>query len=110
MFLLKFVIISIALVSNYVVGFRILALLPHPGYSHFKMFHPIVRKLADIGHNVTVFSHFPDNTAPSNYIDVPMSGSLLTNGLEFGVSLFNNVVINERVTKCDSTVKKNYIG
>lgn len=97
MILLKFVIITIALMHNYAVGFRILALLPHPGYSHFKMFHPIVRKLADIGHNVTVFSHFPDNTAPSNYIDVPMFGSLLTNGLEFGVSLIKIIIV---ITKC----------
>lgn len=51
---------------------KILGLFPHPGLSHFHFFHPIMRGLAEKGHDVTVISHFSDNNAPQNYKDVPL--------------------------------------
>lgn len=51
---------------------KILGLFPHPGLSHFHFFHPIMRGLAEKGHDVTVISHFSDNNAPQHYKDVPL--------------------------------------
>lgn len=65
---------------------NILGLFPHPGLSHFHFFHPILRGLADAGHDVTVVSHFPDKNAPDNYVDMPLTKTtLLTNSVNLEV-------------------------
>lgn len=56
--------------SSPVQSLRILGLFPHPGLSHFHFFHPIMRALADAGHDVVVVSHFPDKNSPDNYEDL----------------------------------------
>lgn len=56
-----------------VYSLRILGLVPTPGISHFKFFHPILRSLSDAGHDVTVYGYFSDKDAPSNYKDVDLS-------------------------------------
>ncbi|XP_036346705.1 UDP-glucosyltransferase 2-like, partial [Rhagoletis pomonella] len=62
---------------------KILGLFPHPGYSHFRFFHPIMRGLAEKGHDVTVISHFPDENPPQQYRDLPLTGQkILTNSIE----------------------------
>lgn len=67
---------------------RVLGLFPHPGVSHFHFFHPIMRGLADAGHDITVVSHFPDKNAPPNYKDLSLSEtSLLTNSVDLAVSV-----------------------
>lgn len=45
-------------------GLNILGLFPHPAISHFKFFHPIMRRLAESGHTVDVVSTFPDAQPP----------------------------------------------
>lgn len=62
-----------------VQSLRILGLFPHPGLSHFHFFHPIMRALADAGHDVVVVSHFPDKNSPDNYEDLrlPMTEMLM---------------------------------
>ncbi|XP_035916501.1 UDP-glucosyltransferase 2-like isoform X2 [Anopheles stephensi] len=61
-------------------GYRILGLFPHPGLSHFKVFHPIMRSLANDGHHVTVVSYFPDDDPLPNYHDLRFEGQeILTN-------------------------------
>nr|XP_040238054.2 UDP-glucosyltransferase 2-like [Anopheles coluzzii]XP_040238055.2 UDP-glucosyltransferase 2-like [Anopheles coluzzii] len=61
-------------------GYRILGLFPHPGLSHFKVFHPIMRGLANDGHHVTVLSYFPDSEPVPNYHDLRFEGQeVLTN-------------------------------
>lgn len=68
---------------------RILGLFPHPGVSHFHFFHPILRGLAERGHEVTVISHFPDKSPPVGYHDVPLTGlDTLTNSVDLKVSFF----------------------
>ncbi|XP_004533721.1 UDP-glucuronosyltransferase 2B19 [Ceratitis capitata] len=52
---------------------KILGLFPHPGISHFHFFHPIMRGLAEKGHDVTVISHFPDKSPPARYKDLPLT-------------------------------------
>lgn len=74
---------------------KILGLFPHPGLSHFHFFHPIMRGLAEKGHDVTVISHFPDKNASQNYKDVPLSKmDTLTNAVDLKVSSQTNVFIN----------------
>lgn len=55
-------------------GHRILGLFPHPGISHFQFFHPIMKALAEAGHEVTVVSHFPSKEVIENYRDEPLKG------------------------------------
>lgn len=66
---------------------KILGLFPHPGVSHFHFFHPIMRGLAERGHEVTVLSHFPDKSPPIGYTDVPLTGrETLSNSVDLKVS------------------------
>lgn len=66
---------------------KVLGLFPYPGVSHFYFFHPIMRGLAEKGHDVTVVSHFPDKSAPPNYIDVPLpKTNTFANGVDLAVS------------------------
>ncbi|XP_053696923.1 UDP-glycosyltransferase UGT5-like [Sabethes cyaneus] len=61
--------------------YRILGLFPHPGLSHFKVFQPIMRELAQAGHQVSVASYFPNLDDPHpNYTDYTFEGQkILTN-------------------------------
>lgn len=65
---------------------KILGLFPHPGISHFHFFHPILRGLAERGHEVTVVSHFPDKSPPIGYTDLPLTGmDTLANSVDLKV-------------------------
>lgn len=48
-------------------GSRILGLFPFPGISHYQFFHPVMKALAEAGHEVTVVSHFPEKEPIDNY-------------------------------------------
>uniref|UniRef100_A0A0A1WL71 UDP-glucuronosyltransferase n=1 Tax=Zeugodacus cucurbitae TaxID=28588 RepID=A0A0A1WL71_ZEUCU len=67
-----------------VAGGRILGLFPHFGYSHFKVFFPLLRTLAEHGHQVTVVTHIkaPDNTT-SNYQELLLAGQKTINLVTF---------------------------
>lgn len=64
---------------------RILGLFPHPGLSHFHFFHPIMRLLAEAGHDVTVVSQFKNNPPMENYKDELLTDN--SDGLVNAVSL-----------------------
>lgn len=81
--LLNLLTIFITLTDSY----RILGLFPHPAISHFRVFEPILKGLAAKGHQLTVFSYFPQKTNISNYLDVRLPGSILTEGIDFEVRL-----------------------
>lgn len=53
---------------------NILAFLPTFAKSHYGAFQPLLKELAERGHNVTVVSHFTLKDPPPNYhhIDVSM--------------------------------------
>ncbi|XP_049309941.1 UDP-glucosyltransferase 2-like [Bactrocera dorsalis] len=62
---------------------KILGLFPHPAISHFHFFHPIMRGLAEKGHDVTVLSHFPDKSPTARYRDLPLTRhETLTNSVD----------------------------
>lgn len=65
---------------------RILGLFPHPAISHFRFFEPILRGLADAGHDMTVVGLFKYENAPANYKDISMPGEILTNAIGLQVS------------------------
>lgn len=66
--------IALLLICCATDGHRILGLFPHPGVSHFHFFHPVMKALAEAGHEVTVVSHFPSKEKIANYKDEPLKG------------------------------------
>jgi hypothetical protein len=84
---------------------RILGLFPHQGRSHFTFFHPIMRALAEAGHEVTVVSEFPIKEPIENYHDEALptdasSGMLnaVTLDVSFAIALIKQ--INQVATLC----------
>lgn len=70
-------------------GLKILGLFPHPAISHYQFFQPIMRGLAEAGHDVTVISHFPDKSPPAHYKDLVLpSANTLMNTVDLQVSMF----------------------
>ncbi|KAG5676848.1 hypothetical protein PVAND_006655 [Polypedilum vanderplanki] len=90
-FLLNFIIILCILLALPVNCHRILGLFPHPGHSHFQFFHPIMKALAERGHEVTVVSEFPNKEPLENYHD-----EILTNQ---GTGLLNFVSLDNFKTQ-----------
>ena len=70
---LSIVILAIFTV-HYVQPARILGLFPHPGKSHQMVFDPLMRALAERGHDVTVASFFPIKDPPAIYTSVSLEG------------------------------------
>lgn len=71
-----------------VLSSRILGLFPHTGKSHQMVFEPLLRRLAERGHHVTVVSFFPLKNPPANYTDISLEG-IAGLGLEsFDLSYF----------------------
>lgn len=77
------------IIDNQSNAYRILGLFPHPAISHYRVFEPILIGLAEAGHNVTVFSHFPSKVVRTNFTDVLMPGEILTAGIDFSVRYFD---------------------
>ena len=80
--IVQYYLLSTLALSQVINGANILAIFQHPGFSHFKVFHPIMRGLAAKGHQVTVASYFPDKHPLENYKDLAMNIS------EFGHPVF----------------------
>lgn len=80
---------------------KILAVLPHQGFSHHMVYLPILRELANIGHDVTVISNFP-STHP-NITDISILGSVpLSNNKASITELFtstNNVYFSINIVR-----------
>lgn len=71
----KFLVLVLCLVLDSNSAYRILGIFPHTGYSHFAMFKPLLQALAERGHEVTVYSHFPLKREVDNYVDVSLEGT-----------------------------------
>lgn len=81
-----FILFGILQILSPTNGLKILGLFPHPGHSHFFVFQPVMRALADAGHDVTIVSHFPEKNPPKNYKDLPLTGiHELTSGIDLKV-------------------------
>ena len=69
--LVAIVILALSELLTLANGLRVLGIFPHPAVSHFNAFRPILKGLADAGHDVTVLSHFPDKRSEGlNYHDI----------------------------------------
>nr|AEW43139.1 UDP-glycosyltransferase UGT46A3 [Helicoverpa armigera] len=69
---------------------RILGLFPHTGKSHQMVFDPLLKALAERGHDVTVVSFFPIKDPPANYTTVSLEG-IAALGLEtIDLAYFDN--------------------
>ncbi|XP_031787545.1 UDP-glucuronosyltransferase 2B15-like isoform X1 [Nasonia vitripennis] len=68
-------------------GLRILGLFPFQSKSHFAMAGNLMRGLAERGHQVDVYSHFPLKQPIPNYKDYSLAGTLpdLMNNLTYQV-------------------------
>nr|ASX93998.1 UDP-glycosyltransferase UGT46D1 [Zygaena filipendulae] len=87
---LYFLITAIFTLSREVDAARILGLFPHTGKSHQMAFEPLLHKLAERGHHVTVASFFPSKNPPANYTDISFEG-LTELGLEtYDLSLYED--------------------
>ncbi|CAD0199656.1 unnamed protein product [Chrysodeixis includens] len=71
---MHFLLIVFTIFAGACESYRILALLPYTGKSHFMVFEPIVDELARRGHHVTVVSFFPSATPRENRRDVSLVG------------------------------------
>ncbi|XP_037812919.1 UDP-glycosyltransferase UGT5-like [Lucilia sericata] len=59
---------------------RILGIFPHFGYSHFKVFYPLLRNLAEKGHNLTVITYIKAPSLPNdNYNELILKGMNVMN-------------------------------
>ncbi|CAH2232696.1 jg5321 [Pararge aegeria aegeria] len=97
---------AILALSNYVHSARILGLFPHTGKSHQMVFEPLLRKLAERGHHVTVASFFPLKNPPANYTDISFEG-IATLGLEsFDLNWYENPDIILRLPMIGRLVKQ----
>ncbi|XP_034240866.1 UDP-glucuronosyltransferase 2B15-like isoform X2 [Thrips palmi] len=53
---------------------RVLGLFPLPAHSHFLMFKALAEGLVESGHEVVLFSPFPNKKAVANWTDIDTSG------------------------------------
>lgn len=73
---------------------RILALFPITGKSHWLMEERLMVKLAERGHHVDIYTHFPTKNPPKNYNQYSLEGSLqiaVNNITADNVTNFGNV-------------------
>ncbi|XP_038214689.1 UDP-glucosyltransferase 2-like isoform X1 [Zerene cesonia] len=69
-----FTVYAVIAFLSYVHGARILGLFPHTGKSHHMVFEPLLKKLAERGHQMTVASFFPLKNPPANYTEISFEG------------------------------------
>ncbi|KAJ4434828.1 hypothetical protein ANN_23399 [Periplaneta americana] len=70
------VVLCLAAISSVSLTARILALFNYNARSHFIMFEPLLRGLANRGHEVFVVGHFPQKTPIPNYTDINVQDSI----------------------------------
>ncbi|XP_065357950.1 UDP-glycosyltransferase UGT5 [Calliphora vicina] len=59
---------------------QILGIFPHFGYSHFKVFYPLLHNLSERGHNVTVITYIKATDLPKgNYEELILEGMEVVN-------------------------------
>lgn len=64
---------------------KVLGLFPFASFSHFLFFKPVLRDLANKGHEVTVVGYFPWKDAPTNYHDIVIPGDLVGGSVDLQV-------------------------
>lgn len=73
---LKVLVVLFVCFTQCIDGLRILALFPLNGKSHFVMCEALSKALAEKGHQVDVYGHFPLKKSIPNYKDFSLEGTL----------------------------------
>ncbi|XP_023955103.2 UDP-glucosyltransferase 2-like isoform X2 [Bicyclus anynana] len=89
----------VIILSSYVHGARILGLFPYTGRSHQMVFEPLLRKLAERGHHVTVATFFPLKSPPANYTEITLEGIADLRLSNFDLSVYENFGIIDNIPK-----------
>lgn len=58
--------------TNCVQCYNILAIFPDPSRSHFMVFEPLLKSLAEKGHSLTVISYYPQRKPLDGYRDISL--------------------------------------
>ena len=66
-------VLFVSVLFNEVLTLNILGVFPYQGKSHFYVFAPYLRELANRGHNLTVISYFPQEKPIENYHDLSLT-------------------------------------
>ncbi|XP_014286425.1 UDP-glycosyltransferase UGT4 [Halyomorpha halys] len=67
---MKLILITLLCTAAAACGSNILVVMPFPTYSHMNAFLPIIKELANRGHNVTTVSPYPLKKPIPNYRDI----------------------------------------
>ncbi|XP_043250239.1 UDP-glucosyltransferase 2-like [Colletes gigas] len=57
-------------------GVRVLSIIPFHSRSHYNVYEPLLKRLAEKGHEVVSVSHFPQKSPLSNFTDVSIASSV----------------------------------
>ena len=57
-------------------GLKVLGIFPFNGKSHFNTYEKLMKGLAEKGHEVDVYNHFPQKKSIPNYKDFNLAGML----------------------------------
>lgn len=79
---------------NYSEGLRILAIYPVNARGHYIIGERLARGLAEKGHQVDVYSHFPLKKPVPNYNDFSLAGSLPSVQNNFSYDTVNDLNTN----------------
>ena len=74
--IIKTVLVVLICFSSSSESLKILGIFPLNAKSHFVMFERLMKNLAEKGHEVDVYSHYPLNKPVPNYKDFSLAGSL----------------------------------
>ncbi|XP_030557283.1 UDP-glucuronosyltransferase 2C1 [Drosophila novamexicana] len=83
--------LSLFSVNSSTHALKILGLFPHPALSHFQFFQPLMRRLAETGHNVDVVSPFRYIHPPTGYKDYALPSANLND--KIGFDMFEKVAM-----------------
>lgn len=75
-FLFAIIAIFFCAVYDDASGARILMVTPHQAKSHYIVYEALLKRLAERGHQVVSFNHFPQKTVLPNFTDVDISSSM----------------------------------
>lgn len=84
----KGLIVFLCVLIQSVSGLRILGLFPLQVRSHYVMCEELMKGLAAKGHQVDVYSHFPQKKTIPNFKDISLKGTLpaISNNMSFDMS------------------------
>ncbi|XP_073820783.1 UDP-glycosyltransferase UGT5-like [Musca autumnalis] len=71
-FVLFLIITNLLLLPNFGNGAKILSIFPYPGPSQYMFIFPLLKALAEGGHEVTSISTFPQTEKLKNFRDIPI--------------------------------------